>query len=408
MQAYPGPTPPFDHLQGFWSNFYEGPRNGEPFPDVAPVRHSTRFLGFELNFPFGVPSCAVTPQSDYIKFFAVRGFDLLTYKTVRDRAWNPFFFPQWGFAPHVTSPLQPGALADPILATLDLGVVTDLSTTSLVNSFGVPSLEPPMWKADIAESRASLERGQVLVVSVVGSPEAEDTKSEADLIRQFVTAAADAQEAGADVIEVNLSCPNTPGRDCTFRSSSRGPVCASPDLSHNILSAIKKHVKSNTPVFAKIAYMNDVGLTNFVAKCQAVVDGIVGINAYPVNTRDPSGGAFFPGRVDDIAGLSGVGIRELGLKVTRQLYKLRQSHGATSDDWVIIGVGGVMTPTDYTAYRESGADAVQSCSGAWLDHFGRKDTSARSWRGLYSYGPAPRLSTRICARPGRGNRDRRR
>ena len=30
----------------------------------------------------------------------------------------------------------------------------------------------------------------------------------------------------------------------------------------------------------------------------------------------------------------------------------------------IIGVGGVMTPLDYTEYRNAGADAVQSATGA--------------------------------------------
>ena len=37
-------------------------------------------------------------------------------------------------------------------------------------------------------------------------------------------------------------------------------------------------------------------------------------------------------------------------------------------DYAVIGVGGFLTPDDYFAYREAGADAVQGATGAMWDH----------------------------------------
>jgi dihydroorotate dehydrogenase len=357
--AYTGPIPPFDHLRGFWSNFYGGPQNGAPFP-ASGLRHSrTRLLDFDLNFPFGVPACALTPRSDYIAYFAKRGFDLLTFKTVRDRPWNPHPFPQWALAPDVDAPVFAATMDEPIYPTLDLGAVRDPSRASLVNSFGVPSLATEQWKDDVRESKSRLATGQVLIVSVMGSPEAPDTIAGGDraLVRQFARAAADAEDAGADVIEVNLSCPNTGGE----------LLCRSAELSCDVLRAVKNELRAHTPVFIKISYLPSDELTRLVEACQGLIDGIVAINAVPIRTLHASGEAFFPKRQNDVAGLSGIGIRDLGLKVAHKLVELREQHRATTD-WVIVGVGGVSSPDDYWAYRDAGVDAVQSCSGAWLNH----------------------------------------
>jgi dihydroorotate dehydrogenase len=50
----------------------------------------------------------------------------------------------------------------------------------------------------------------------------------------------------------------------------------------------------------------------------------------------------------------------MGLDVVGRLAALRAESGGA---WGIIGVGGVMTPADYRAYRRAGADAVQAAAG---------------------------------------------
>lgn len=62
--------------------------------------------------------------------------------------------------------------------------------------------------------------------------------------------------------------------------------------------------------------------------------------------------------------LSGEVIREYGLSVAEQLVQLRDTNNY---DYVIIGVGGVMSLRDFYAYLAKGVDVVQSCTGAWIN-----------------------------------------
>jgi dihydroorotate dehydrogenase len=404
--AYPGPTPPFDHLSGFWSNFFNGPQNGDPFPRGPFPELPTKVLDFELSFPFGVPACALTPRSEYIDYFATRGFDLLTFKTVRDRPWDPHPFPQWGFAPGIASPLEAPQLSDPVYPTLDPGKVDDVRNASLVNSFGVPSVSVERWKMDVEESKRGLGSRQVLMVSVMGSPE--QSRDDADLVDQFARTAAHAQEAGADIIEVNLSCPNTGGE----------LICSDAEQSRRVIEAVHRETGGKTPIFIKISYLDPTALGELVAKCQSHIRGIVAINAVPVTVLKRSGVRFFPNRPNDKAGLSGAGIRRLGLSVARHLVELRKSHRASADDWIVVGVGGVSSPEDFRSYRDLGVDVVQSCSGAWLNHrlaleirdrFGHGNKT-RLWlgsvfrEGLKGYRTG---GVSLVTRPGRGGTQKR-
>lgn len=47
--------------------------------------------------------------------------------------------------------------------------------------------------------------------------------------------------------------------------------------------------------------------------------------------------------------------------MVERLKHLREENGL---DYQIIGVGGVTTPDDYQRFREAGADAVMSATGA--------------------------------------------
>jgi dihydroorotate dehydrogenase (NAD+) catalytic subunit len=390
-RAYPGPAPPFDHMLGYWSNILKGPRNGVPFPHTnLPVR-PTRLFDFTLNFPFGVAACAFMPDARYVAYFAQRGFDLLTYKTVRDRAWNPHPFPNLSFAPAIAAPLTIQDLHRPVFPTPDHGAIADPQLVSLVNSFGVPSLPTEEWMHGVATSKRHLGSGQVLVVSVMGSPEVATTNAE--LANQFAAAADAAHTAGADIIEVNLSCPNT-GKSSPGAQDEL--ICRDADLSLGVLKAVRRQLPSEKLVFIKISYLPHAQLHALVTKCQKLINGVVAINAVPVQAVHRSRIPFFPSRTNNLAGLSGVAIRGLGLETVRTLVELRTAAGATRDDWVIVGVGGVTSPEDFMSYLDLGVDAVQSCSGAWLNHrlaldtrerFGRPQTPAEAHSRIF---PGPR------------------
>jgi dihydroorotate dehydrogenase len=49
----------------------------------------------------------------------------------------------------------------------------------------------------------------------------------------------------------------------------------------------------------------------------------------------------------------------------RRLDVIRREQGL---EFAIIGVGGMMSPEDYFAYREAGADAVQGATGPMWNH----------------------------------------
>jgi dihydroorotate dehydrogenase len=351
FRATGSPVPPFDHLEDFWVNFYDGPRSERP-TEIRRKSGHTKLLDFELTFPFGVPACALTPHSGYIEFFAQRAFDLITYKTVRDRAWNPHAFPHWAFAVDA-SELGPTDFDRPVLATLDPGTRPE-ARTALVNSFGVPSLAPKEWQEDVREAKRRLGPGQVLVVSVMGTPEM--ARDNAELAQQFARTAGLAVEAGADIVEANLSCPNTESEEL---------ICQNPLGARAVVEAIEVELRlSRTPLFIKISYLEPRALEELVRECAPLIQGIVAINTVSVPVTTRAGDEFFEDRPR--AGLSGTPIRSLALATARQLVDLREEAFDRSD-FAIIGVGGVTTSTDFDAFMEVGVDVVQSCSGAWLN-----------------------------------------
>jgi dihydroorotate dehydrogenase len=91
------------------------------------------------------------------------------------------------------------------------------------------------------------------------------------------------------------------------------------------------------------------------------VDGISAINtlAAPIITED--GKQAFPGPGREKAGVSGSAIKWAGIEMVNRLKHIRE---ALKLEYVIIGMGGVMTPRDFEDYRTAGADLVQSATGA--------------------------------------------
>lgn len=352
LEDYDLPVPPFNVHKSFWENFYGGP----PLDDFERLRlrhRPTKIADFEITFPFGVPSSALTPNHGFIRFFAERGFDLITYKTVRNQPRDAHEFPHWAFACGIEKPLMEDQLNEEITATMDAWP-DDPSKLSMVNSFGVPSLPPLDWQEDIEYSKKAMDYGQALIVSVMGTPEEAD--SDGDLIQQFVEVASRARDAGADAIELNLSCPNTGGE----------LIFLAPQLAAEVAKAVSSELRrTSTPTFIKIGYLNREPLKELVAMCAPHIDGIVAINTVQVPVADLRGAQFFPGKRErERAGISGFAIKGLAMDVAQCLLSLRESNRY---DYAVIGVGGVTTPADFEEYMALGVDAVQSCTGAWLN-----------------------------------------
>jgi dihydroorotate dehydrogenase len=353
-------TPAYDVLGSYRDNLTTplGPRL-----DERPVAAGRRWrvLGREVGFPIGVPACVLNGGEAWVRHFARNGYSVLTYKTVRSRAHEPNQQPNWVFAARETVALPPGAAAEVTADPWDWAEPgsPDVST---VNSFGVPSPAPDEWVPDLERSLAVLGDDQLLLVSVMG--EGDGTA----LVDDFARTARMAEEAGAPVVELNLSCPNT------LSSSAAGvkpPLCLDADATVAVVEGVRRALDDRTGLVAKLSWLDEPGLAALVPRIAPLVDGVAGINTLQSRVRRSDGAPTFPGR--ELAGLSGVAVRGSAVDFTRRLVALRESGGHSFD---VLAMGGVTDPASFAALFVAGADAVQSASGAFADPYLARDCIA--------------------------------
>ncbi|MGY1666490.1 dihydroorotate oxidase [Geodermatophilus sp. SYSU D00696] len=346
-------TPSYDMLRSYRENLTTpvGPRLAER-PRAGDRRW--RVLGRDVGFPVGVPSCVLNGGEEWVRYHARNGFSVLTYKTVRSRAHEPNAQPNWTFAP------RPGAgvvVADP----WDWIPPGD-PEVSTVNSFGVPSPAPEEWMPDLERSLATVDEDQLLLVSVMGEGDGPA------LAADFAWTARLAEEAGATVVELNLSCPNTL---TASPDGVRPPLCLDADATVAVVEAVRRDLDDRTGLVAKLSWLDEDRLAALVPRLAPLVDGVAGINTVQTRVVRRDGGPTFPGRA--LAGLSGAAVRGRALDLTRRLVGLREAGGW---GFSVLAMGGVTDPASFAALHAAGADAVQSAAGAFADPFLARDCIA--------------------------------
>src|SRR5437764_3823533 len=259
-------------------------------------------------------------NSAWILHYARLGFDVLTYQTVRsvERAC---------YEPPNLLPVSAGQLtgANDVVATADSAE----RTSSWAISFGMPSKHPFIWRADVEKARKGLAPGQVLVVSVVATPSAESTLDE--IAQDFARCAHWAKEAGAQVVEANLSCPNV----CT----SEGQLYTSPGASQLVSQAIRQAV-GDTPVALKIGlFRTSDAADEFISAVADYIDARSTTNSISASVTDGDSPVF--GGLT--RGIGGVCIRNRCLQEVRTLAMLAAKRRLPTR---FIGVGGVFSATD--------------------------------------------------------------
>jgi dihydroorotate dehydrogenase (NAD+) catalytic subunit len=354
-RAHGGLLPSFNIYQPF--SFENSPFGAQDrsSDDVFLKRRPTLIGGFRVGYPFGVPASALTGTSQWVNFYAKRGFDILTYKTVRTREWQVHQYPNWVFIPnppvftHSDVEKECHLFWDPDYFPEDPTQVT------MANSFGIPSQIPEVWQEEVENSKTALSSDQVLVVSVTGTSSPGDSFE--DLTQDFVRAALMAKEAGADIIELNFSCPNVPGHQ-------EGSLYTSPSDAASIARAVHQATKDRP--FVKTGYLPYHQLTELVHACQANVKGYTAINTVSAHISDRQRHDIFPPSpvVRSSAGISGTAIKQLALEVVEGLATLRDKEHLEYD---ILAVGGVTSKQDVDRYLIAGADGVQSCTGAFIN-----------------------------------------
>ncbi len=316
-------------------------------------------LGKRIGFPIGVPASVLTANAQWIHYFSRNGFNVLTYKTVRSRAHEPSPPPNWVFLPRVVEPLPLGPDIHEVVAEQSDWVDVGRTDVSTANSFGVPSSDPEYWEPDLEESLNVLHDDQILIVSVMGD-DYDRTARPAALADDFAFVAKRAERAGAEFIELNLSCPNSlvPGHGV------KPPMCLDVDLTREVVEAVRARADPGTRIIAKLSYLPMEQLERLVTAIGPLVDAFSGINTLQSQVTDGRGQATFPGRL--LAGISGIAIRNYALDFVTNLARLRLETGLRYE---IIGMGGVTDVDSFTALYDAGAVAVQSANGVFANPF---------------------------------------
>ena len=195
-----------------------------------------------------------------------------------------------------------------------------------VNAMGLPNPGVKEYSLEIKTVKSSKET--CLIASIYGA-----------LPEEIAKAALVVEEAGADAVELNLSCPNV--------KQVGMEVGQDPILVHNIISAVKNVVK--IPVFAKLSpNVSDIKVLAQAA-ANAGVDGLVAINTIKAMTLDLETGR--PILANKMGGLSGPAIKPIAL---RCVYEVSQSINIP-----VIGCGGIASWEDAVEFLLAGASAVQ-------------------------------------------------
>ncbi len=339
------PTPTYDVDRSYEDNYREGPFVKEKVP-ARQITRKERFLGFEVNSRLGIPAGPLL-NARWILAYAALGFDLLVYKTVRTCETPSHPNPNCMFL-GIEGQIREEDFSKQLIATME--APSEGSRISITNSFGMPSRAPEVWQADIQKAKDGLSAGQLLIVSVVGTP------GEKGLEADYVKGATLAVEAGAPIIEINLSCPNV--------VTGEGSLYTDPNHSSAVSRAVKRAI-GDIPLMIKIGYIPDPKRLEEVVSANApFVEAIAGVNTLSFEVVGPNGGQALPGKGRLRAGVCGAAIRQCAMAQAARIVALKRKK---QYDFEIVGVGGVMTPEHIRDYLALGVDGVMSATGAMWD-----------------------------------------
>lgn len=339
-------TPFYDPNKSYDENYDQGPfgsfTDGQIYKEDGEPQYD--FLGQKVYLPFGIPAGPLL-NSNFCKGAFENGFDIAVYKTVRSG-----IFPCHPF-PNVLSVKVEGDLT---MEKASQKLVADnnfAEPISITNSFGVPSKDAAVWQEDVKKAISYAGKGQVLVLSFMGTVKENQTADE--FVADYGLAARQAMATGAKILETNLSCPNI---------GNEGLVCYNLEMTEKVCAAVRAEI-GETPLILKVGYYkSDEDIKKLVEIAEKYAQAISLINTIPVEVVDKDGNQALPGKNRLKSGVCGASIKWAGLEMVERLRKII---GNRQQETVkIIGVGGVTTKEDYFEYLEAGADAVMSATGA--------------------------------------------
>ena len=197
----------------------------------------------------------------------------------------------------------------------------------LINSVGLTNPGIAVGLEEVEKFHNGMDG--VVIVSVFGA--------NAD---EFVQLSKAVNDSSADILELNLSCPNV-------EDEFKRPFALMPDKITEIVSAVK--AVSNMPVLAKLSpNANDISAIAKLTE-DAGADGLTMINTLG-HGMVVDAIAKRPVLRNNFGGISGPCIKPLAIKLIHDAYKVV--------DIPILGMGGVSTGLDAIEMMMAGASAI--------------------------------------------------
>jgi dihydroorotate dehydrogenase (NAD+) catalytic subunit len=350
--------PAFPPIYDIEKTYLENAEEGPFFSGIIPERHWkpkeqwVDFLGFRIASRIGIPAGPLL-NSKWTSLASVLGFDVLCYKTIRSNAYSGHSLPNVVFV-ESSSFLDPNHLPTHILKKE--GLPAQMEDLGITNSFGMPSRPRAYLSKDIPLANARLQQGQVLIVSITGTPS--NTNDPKEFLEDFIATALFAKDCGAKIIEANFSCPNV--------ATGEGSIYNNPDTVYEIASSLTKALR-DSPLIIKVGVFpnKDRMVQTFIAAARAGVRGISGINTISMKVLKRNGqAALGPERLT--SGICGAPIRKAAMEFIQQA---REINDKEKLNLVIIGTGGITLPEHFHAFLKAGADVAMTATGMMWDPY---------------------------------------
>lgn len=222
-------------------------------------------------------------------------------------------------------------------------------TVRSINSKGIPNGGRKYVQANLPEmAKIAHGEGKPLIVSVQGySPE------------QFGEMAQIARESGADVIELNLACPNL----WSESGEQKRIVCFYPEMVMAAIGAVLERLPHDTVIAAKLGiYSNPVQLveTAILLNRYRIVRYYVDTNTFANAFGMDEEGQPLLG--PEYGGMAGPALKFISMGQVRQL--------SAQTNKPIVAAGGVSSGQDVKDYLRLGAAAVQVATAYFQEGLG--------------------------------------
>ena len=272
---------------------------------------STKFCGVELGNPTRLASGILGVNAGQIIRVARKGAGAVTMKSI--------------------GPRERHGHNNPTVVEWEHG---------LLNAVGLPTPGYKNYDEEFEELKELKKLGVPLIASVYGSKWDE-----------FAEVAAYVAGKKPELIELDISCPNTEWQDIQF--------ACDPEISGKIVSSVKD-VAGKIPVIAKLTPAATSPVQVGKACEEAGADALCAGNTMPGMLIDAD--AKKPVLAFRIGGISGPALKPINLKVTYDLFEKVQIP--------IIGEGGISNGRDALEYVMAGATLCGIGSAVWQGGIG--------------------------------------